>query len=174
MHLLVAAAALGACSPSARSSLVRPSSPSATVAQQQLQRFEAEAALTSLDAPARSITEGGYKAPPEAVTWEPFRYALPHERREAVRAHVASRASLLPPLPPLRILLIGGVASGKGTLAPMLSQAFRARVIGVGALLRGEARAERPRGREAARSMAAGALLSDELVIGLLRERIRG
>ena len=82
------------------------------------------------------------------------------------------KLSPLPQLPPLHILLIGGVASGKGTVAPMLSQAFGVRAMGVGALLRGEARAGRRRGLEASEAMAQGKLLDDELVLGLLEERL--
>lgn len=122
--------------------------------------------------PPRSITYGGYIAPPEKVTWKPFRYALPAVRRAAVRNYTVGRDGALPPLPSLKLVLIGGVASGKGTLAPMLSQAFRARVIGIGQLLRGEVRAGKPRGLQAAERMAEGALLEDELVLEMLDERL--
>jgi len=79
---------------------------------------------------------------------------------------------MLPPLPPLHVILMGGVASGKGTIAPMLSQAFKSRVVGVGQLLRGEMRAGRGRGLLAAEKMAAGELLDDQLVLELLLERL--
>ena len=54
----------------------------------------------------------------------------------------------------------------------MLSQAFACRVIGVGQLLRGEVRAERPRGLLAYDKMAAGELLEDSLVLGMLQDRL--
>jgi len=73
---------------------------------------------------------------------------------------------------PLRILLIGGPSSGKGTIAPMLSHAFRARALSVGQLLRGEARARTQRGRFASEAMARGELLSDALVFSLLLDRL--
>ena len=50
----------------------------------------------------------------------------------------------------------------------MLSQVFRVRSVGAGALLRGETRAGRPRGLAAARAMAAGELLPDDLVLQAL------
>ena len=123
--------------------------------------------------PPRSETVPGYVAPPELVTWKPFRYSTPQARRDKVREYT-SKLAPLPPLPPLHIVLIGGVAAGKGTIAPMLSQAFRARVVGIGALLRAEARTERPRGRQAARAMAEGELLPNSVVVELLEERLCG
>ena len=72
--------------------------------------------------PPRSATSGGYTAPPELVTWAPFTYATPDVRRDYVRECVR-RMGTAPELPPLRVALIGGVASGKATIAPMISQA---------------------------------------------------
>ena len=121
--------------------------------------------------PPRTELLPGYRAPPELVTWKPFTYSPPAHRREAVRDYVRKLSSL-PQLPPLHIVLIGGVAAGKGTIAPMVSQAFRTRVVGIGALLRGEARAARTRGREAAQAMQRGELLPDSLVLQLLEDRL--
>jgi adenylate kinase family enzyme/8-oxo-dGTP pyrophosphatase MutT (NUDIX family) len=123
--------------------------------------------------PPRSEETPGYVAPPELRTWEPFTYSQPHVRRDRVRQYTNALAKKMP-LPPLRIVLIGGVAAGKGTIAPMLSQAFRARVVGIGALLRSEARAARPRGRQAQSAMAEGKLLPDSLVLEMLQERLGG
>ena len=54
----------------------------------------------------------------------------------------------------------------------MLSQAFRCRVIGVGNLMRGELRMQRPRGINAAQTMARGELLEDALVMQVVREAL--
>ena len=121
--------------------------------------------------PPRTELLPGYRAPPELVTWKPFTYSPPAHRREAVRDYVRKLSSL-PQLPPLHVVLIGGVAAGKGTIAPMVSQAFRTRVVGIGQLLRGEARAARTRGREAAQAMQRGELLPDSLVLQLLEDRL--
>lgn len=123
--------------------------------------------------PPRSALSPGYVPDPELVTWEPFRYATPSVRREAARDFVRSDLSAAP-MPPLRVVLLGGVATGKGTIGPMLSLAFRVRTLGVGTLLRGEARAGRPRGLEASVKMATGELLPDALVLDVLRERLSG
>jgi len=126
--------------------------------------------------PARSPTRPGYVADPSLVTWAPFQYAAPSVRRAAIWDYAAcmrlARGST--ELPPLRVVLIGGMAAGKGTIAPMLSLAFRVRCIGVGALLRGEIRVGRPRGIAASLAMAAGELLPDDLVLQMLKERLGG
>ena len=122
----------------------------------------------------RSGEAGGYTAPPELRTWQPFTYAPPAVRRKVVRDYVKRQSLTLPVLPPLRVLLIGGVASGKGTLAPMISHAFSCRVVGIGQLLRGETRAGTRRGLEVAELMAAGALLDDRLVLKILSDRLAG
>ncbi|EOD18863.1 hypothetical protein EMIHUDRAFT_209487 [Emiliania huxleyi CCMP1516] len=118
--------------------------------------------------PPRTPTRAGYVADPSLVSWAPFTYAEPYVRRSAARDYARTTLSKLPPLPPLRVVLMGGVAAGKGTIAPMLSQAFRVRCIGVGELLRGETRARRARGVEASHVMAAGVLLPDELAEALV------
>ena len=121
--------------------------------------------------PPRSVIASGYTAPPELVTWTPFQYAQPDVRRREVREYMRGLPSM-PELPPLRVVLMGGVASGKGTLAPMISQAFRTRVVGIGQLLRCEVRAGRQRGLDAAAAMAEGKLLDDDLVLSMLSERL--
>ena len=54
----------------------------------------------------------------------------------------------------------------------MISQAFRCRAVSVGDLLRGEMRAAKPRGIEAAKAIAQGQLLSDDVTLELLSERL--
>jgi hypothetical protein len=141
--------------------------------------------------PPRSIQKMGYSAPDELRTWEDFSYAPPQVRRAAAvqYAQKVRETSLneqmmydldmdsgdmmkIPSLPPMKIVLIGGPCSGKGTIAPMLSQTFRTRVIGVGQLLRGEVRAGTPRGREARAIMERGELLEDSFVVSLLSSRV--
>lgn len=117
--------------------------------------------------PPRGIDVGGYVCPPEKCTWEPFQYAPPSVRRATVK-HFVDDLRKMPTLPPMKIWLIGGPSAGKGTIAPMLSQAFRVRTIGVGALLRAELRVGTPRARAAAAVMARGELLPDTLALEVL------
>jgi adenylate kinase len=124
---------------------------------------------TAAEPPVRSIDVGGYTAPAHLRTWPAFTYASPQARRDAVRAY----ARTLPPMPSLRIVLVGGPSVGKGTIAPMISQAFRVRAVGVGQLLRGEVRARTERGCRVGSLMACGALLPDGEVLSLLREKLQ-
>jgi len=121
--------------------------------------------------PFRDPGLAGYKAPPEKVTWAPFKYASPSTREAAVRKRMHDLDSL-PPMPEMNVVLIGGVASGKGTLATMLRQAFRTQPIGIGEILRAEAHTER--GKAAQEVMARGELLPDEFVLALLEECVQG
>ena len=64
--------------------------------------------------PPRSATSPGYVADANLRTWAPFTYAAPGVRRMAARDFRLNLTQQLPPLPPLRVVLIGGVAAGKG------------------------------------------------------------
>lgn len=73
----------------------------------------------------------------------------------------------------MRIVLLGPPASGKGTQANVLSQRYGIPKISTGDMLR-EARAQGTTlGKEADRYMQAGKLVPDEVVIGLVRERLQ-
>ncbi len=78
----------------------------------------------------------------------------------------------LPSLPAMKIALIGGPCSGKGTIAPLLSKLFRTRVVSVGQLLRGEVRSGTSRGRQVRDAMERGELLEDSVVLNLVRSRV--
>lgn len=72
----------------------------------------------------------------------------------------------------MRIVLLGPPASGKGTQANVLAQRYGIPKISTGDMLR-EARAQgTPLGKEADRYMQAGKLVPDDVVIGLVRERL--
>lgn len=139
-------------------------SPSSTVSPAPVAPASAEA----LQLP-RSVESAGYTAPPELRTWPAFQYETPQARRAAatayaqlVRARSMEEQALsgvtgmgdddvlkVPALPPMKVVLIGGPCSGKGTIAPMLSQTFRTRVVGAGQLLRAAVRAGSASGRQA-------------------------
>ncbi len=72
----------------------------------------------------------------------------------------------------MRIVLVGPPASGKGTQANVLTEKFGVPKISTGDMLR-EARAQGTKlGREAEGYMNAGKLVPDEVVIGLVDERL--
>lgn len=73
-----------------------------------------------------------------------------------------------------RIVLLGAPGSGKGTQAKRLCEEFDLTLISTGDLLRQAVRDNTPLGAEAKRYMDAGKLVPDELVIGLIKEKVEG
>jgi len=74
----------------------------------------------------------------------------------------------------MRIVLLGAPGSGKGTQAQRLQADFGAVQISTGDLLRQAVAAGSPLGLRAKTAMAAGQLVADEIVLGLIEERIAG
>lgn len=73
----------------------------------------------------------------------------------------------------MRVILIGPPGAGKGTQAKLLTEQWGIPQISTGDMLR-EARKNRtPLGLEAESYMAAGKLVPDDVVIGLIEERLR-
>jgi adenylate kinase len=72
----------------------------------------------------------------------------------------------------VRIVLLGPPASGKGTQANVLSQRYSVPKISTGDMLRAAKAAGTELGKKAAEFMTAGKLVPDEVVIGLVDERL--
>ena len=72
----------------------------------------------------------------------------------------------------MRLILLGAPASGKGTQAAVLCQRFGVPKISTGDMLRAAMKAGTPLGKQAEGIMKAGKLVSDDIVIGLVEERI--
>ena len=73
----------------------------------------------------------------------------------------------------MRLILIGPPGAGKGTQAAHITQKFGIPQISTGDMLRAAAKAGTSLGLAAKTVMDAGQLVSDELVIGLVRERLK-
>ncbi len=73
----------------------------------------------------------------------------------------------------MRIVLLGPPGAGKGTQADLLRKRLGVAVLSSGDLLREAVRRGDPVGREASRYMESGALVPDDLVVGLILERLR-
>ncbi|MGH8123006.1 MAG: adenylate kinase [Rudaea sp.] len=73
----------------------------------------------------------------------------------------------------MRIVFFGPNGSGKGTQAERLENALQIPHISTGDLLRAAVKAATPLGLKAKEVMAAGRLVSDEMVLGMLEERLR-
>ena len=72
----------------------------------------------------------------------------------------------------MRLVLLGAPGSGKGTQATRLREHLQVPHITTGGLLRAAVDAGTPLGLIAAPIMAAGNLVSDELMLGMLEERL--
>ncbi|MBI2525307.1 MAG: adenylate kinase [Candidatus Rokubacteria bacterium] len=72
-----------------------------------------------------------------------------------------------------RIILLGAPGSGKGTQARQLAAEWGVPQVATGDMLRDAAAQGNPLGLEAKRHMDSGALVPDEVVIGLVAERLR-
>lgn len=72
----------------------------------------------------------------------------------------------------MRLVLLGAPGSGKGTQATRLREHFNVPHISTGELLRAAVAAGTPLGVKAKAVMDAGSLVSDEIVLGMLEERL--
>jgi len=72
----------------------------------------------------------------------------------------------------MRLVLIGPPGSGKGTQAKFLTEKYNIPQISTGDLLRAAVAAQTPLGRQAKAVMDAGQLVPNDIVIGMIRERI--
>jgi adenylate kinase len=72
----------------------------------------------------------------------------------------------------MRIVLLGAPGSGKGTQAKLLKESLGIPHISTGELLRAAVKAETPLGLAAKEIMAAGNLVPDDVMLGLLEERL--
>jgi len=73
----------------------------------------------------------------------------------------------------MRLVLLGAPGSGKGTQATRLREHLQVPHISTGDLLRAAVAAGTPLGLQAKAVMAAGNLVSDEIVLGMLEERFQ-
>lgn len=73
----------------------------------------------------------------------------------------------------MRLILLGGPGAGKGTQAASLISHYGIVQISTGDMLRAAAKAGTPLGLEAKKVMARGDLVSDDIIIGLVIERIQ-
>lgn len=72
----------------------------------------------------------------------------------------------------MRLVLLGAPGSGKGTQAKQLTEQYRVPQISTGDLLRAAVKAGTPLGLQAKAAMDAGRLVSDDLVLAMIKERL--
>lgn len=73
----------------------------------------------------------------------------------------------------MRLILLGGPGAGKGTQAAFIKEKFGIPQISTGDMLRAAVKAGTPLGLAAKKVMDSGALVSDDIIIGLVKERIK-
>jgi adenylate kinase len=73
----------------------------------------------------------------------------------------------------MRLILLGPPGAGKGTQAGFIRDAYGIPQISTGDMLRAAVKAGTPLGVAAKKVMDSGALVSDEIIIGLVKERLK-
>ena len=73
----------------------------------------------------------------------------------------------------MRVILLGGPGAGKGTQANFIKERYNIPQISTGDMLRAAVKAGTPLGVEAKKVMDAGGLVSDDIILGLIDERLK-
>ena len=73
----------------------------------------------------------------------------------------------------MRLIFLGPPGAGKGTQAKALAREWGVPQVSTGEMLRDAVKAGTPLGREAQRVMESGGLVSDDVMVGIIAERLR-
>src|SRR5258705_889172 len=73
----------------------------------------------------------------------------------------------------MKLILLGPPGAGKGTQAQFIREKFGIPQISTGDMLRAAVKAGTPLGLAAKKVMDAGQLVSDDIIIGLVKERLK-
>jgi adenylate kinase len=72
----------------------------------------------------------------------------------------------------MRLILLGAPGAGKGTQAKFICEQFKIPQISTGDMLRAAVKAQTPLGLQAKKVMDEGGLVSDDVIVGLVQDRI--
>ena len=73
----------------------------------------------------------------------------------------------------MKLILLGAPGAGKGTVAKLLTKMDGSVQISTGDILRAAVAAGTELGKQAEAAMKAGELVSDDLIMGIMRERLK-
>ena len=73
----------------------------------------------------------------------------------------------------MRLIILGAPGAGKGTQAQFITEKYGIPQISTGDMLRAAVKAGTTLGKEAKKFMDAGQLVPDDVIIGLVKERIQ-
>src|SRR6476619_5780514 len=73
----------------------------------------------------------------------------------------------------MRLILLGAPGAGKGTQANYIKEKYNIPQISTGDMLRAAVKAGTPLGLAAKKVMDAGQLVSDDIIVGLVKERLK-
>ena len=73
----------------------------------------------------------------------------------------------------MRLILLGAPGAGKGTQAAFIKERFNIPQISTGDMLRAAVKEGTPLGLAAKKVMDAGGLVSDDIIIGLVKDRLK-
>ena len=73
----------------------------------------------------------------------------------------------------MRLILLGPPGAGKGTQAAVITKSFNIPQSSTGDMLRAAVKAGSPLGLEAKKVMDSGGLVSDDIIIGLVKDRLK-
>lgn len=73
----------------------------------------------------------------------------------------------------MRLILLGGPGAGKGTQASFITEKYEIPQISTGDMLRAAVKAGTPLGMQAKKIMDEGGLVSDDIIIGLIKDRLQ-
>ncbi|KXN91991.1 Adenylate kinase [Leucoagaricus sp. SymC.cos] len=95
-----------------------------------------------------------------------------NEKIAALEAKSGAPAPAKTPVQQLRTILMGPPGAGKGTQAPRIRDEFCVCHLATGDMLREQVQAKTPLGMEAKKIMDAGGLVSDDIMVGMIKDQL--
>ncbi|KAF8227357.1 adenylate kinase 1 [Tricholoma matsutake] len=95
-----------------------------------------------------------------------------NEKIQTLEAKAKAAATPKTPAQQLRTILIGPPGAGKGTQAPKIRDEFCVCHLATGDMLRDQVSQKTPLGVQAKKIMNAGALVPDEIVVGMIKDQL--